>query len=228
MILGGATETNVLLADGHAATSQAKLEEDLNQFLNLLVTQLKNQDPLDPMDATEFTSQLVQFASVEQQIKTNGHMEKLLNLSETSQVSTMVNFIGTAVEATGNKLALQGKNTAFTYSINQNASEVQISIQNEKGITVFFGEGETTTGTHGFTWDGKSANGTQHQDGVYTLIVTAKDASGDLMNVDQTIFGNVTGAGVEDGQVSLFLDDVIIPMENVLSVSEVKPAPVVN
>ena len=51
-----------------SGAAQAKLNEDLNQFLNLLVTQLKNQDPLDPMDANEFTSQLVQFASVEQQI----------------------------------------------------------------------------------------------------------------------------------------------------------------
>ena len=192
------------------------------------MTQLKNQDPLDPMDATEFTSQLVQFASVEQQIKTNGNMEKLLNLSETSQISTMVNFIGKAVEATGDQLALQDGSTAFTYAISQGASNVDITIQNEKGLTVFFGPGETTAGTHGFTWDGKSADGSQNSDGVYSLIVTAQDVAGDLLTVDKTVFGNVTGAGVEDGEVTLFLDDVIIPLENVVSVSEAKPAPVVN
>ena len=92
-LLSGVSESTVPVTGGAAALSQTKLEENLNQFLNLLVTQLKNQDPLEPMDSTEFTSQLVQFASVEQQIYTNASMEKLLNLEETSQISTMVNFI---------------------------------------------------------------------------------------------------------------------------------------
>ena len=76
-----------------SSQAKAKLEDDLNQFLNLLVAQLQNQDPLDPLDANEFTSQLVQFASVEQQIFQNSNLEKLLNLQETSQISQMVDFI---------------------------------------------------------------------------------------------------------------------------------------
>src|SRR3989338_691013 len=84
-----------------AAQSDAKLKDDLNKFLNLLVTQLKHQDPLDPMDATEFTSQLVQFASVEQQIHQNANLEKLIALQQGSQISSLVNYIGMNVEATG-------------------------------------------------------------------------------------------------------------------------------
>lgn len=76
-----------------ATLAQDKLEKDLNQFLNLLVTQLQNQDPLEPLDANEFTAQLVQFASVEQQIYQNSNLEKLVGMQQTSQVGSMVNYL---------------------------------------------------------------------------------------------------------------------------------------
>ena len=83
MLLGGLTGTTTTVdTDTQSGASQAKLDQELNRFLNLLVTQLKNQDPLDPMDANEFTSQLVQFASVEQQIYQNSNLEKMLALQE--------------------------------------------------------------------------------------------------------------------------------------------------
>lgn len=219
-LLSGVSESTVPVTGGSAALSQTKLQENLNQFLNLLVTQLKNQDPLDPMDSTEFTSQLVQFASVEQQIYTNANMEKLLNLEETSQISTMVNFIGNAVEATGNQAQLQDGYLAASYELPQNAKDVTISIQNAKGITVYFADGETGAGKHGFTWDGKSANGTQQPDGAYTIQVNAKDPSDTLLTVKQTVFGKITGAGVDDGKANLFMGEVIIPIEKVLTVEE--------
>ena len=77
-ILGGVNSTPAADPNSQAAVAQKKLDEDLNRFLTLLITQLENQDPLDPMDASEFTSQLVQFASVEQQISQNSNLEKLL------------------------------------------------------------------------------------------------------------------------------------------------------
>lgn len=228
MSITGATEASLTAGASKAGQSQAKLEEDLNQFLKLLVTQLKNQDPLDPMDATEFTSQLVQFASVEQQIYTNANMEKLLNLQETSQISTMVNFIGNAAEATSSAAPLQDGHMEFAYTIDQNAKSVQISIQNDKGITVFFADGDAEIGKHAFTWDGASANGNLNPDGAYNIVVTAKDASDKLLNVAQTVTGTITGAGVDDGKVTLFMDDVIIPMEKILTVQKPHGAGLLN
>jgi len=100
-------DNSTALSGSNSEQAQAKLEDDLNQFLDLLVTQLQNQDPLDPLDANEFTSQLVQFASVEQQIYQNSNLEKLLNLQETNQISQMVDFIGNKVEFFGQKLPLE-------------------------------------------------------------------------------------------------------------------------
>ena len=215
-----ATAASLTAGTSQAGQSQAKLQEDMNQFLKLLVTQLKNQDPLNPMDATQFTTQLVQFASVEQQIHTNANMEKLVNLQETSQISTMVNFIGNAAKATSSSAPLQDGHMEFAYTLDQSAKSVQISIQNDKGITVFFADGDTKTGTHSFTWDGAGANGAHNPDGAYTIVVTAKDAADKLINVAQTVTGTITGAGVTDGKANLFMGDVVIPMDKIVTVEK--------
>ena len=112
MLISGTTSGST--ADGtQSANSEAQLEEDLNRFLNLLVTQLKNQDPLDPMDSSEFTSQLVQFASVEQQIFQNSNLETLVELQQTNQISSMVDFIDKVVEVDGTSFPLENSAAEF-------------------------------------------------------------------------------------------------------------------
>jgi len=219
MLLNGLSDTTP--TDGtKSASSQAQLQEDLNRFLNLLVTQLKNQDPLDPLDANEFTSQLVQFASVEQQIYQNANLEKLLALQQTSQISSMVDFIGHTVEATGKQIPLEDKKAEFTYTLDTNSAETLINIKDASGITVFAVDGETAVGKHTFTWDGLSLGTMPQPEGVYTVTVTAFDPLRNLQDVEQTVFGRVTGSGAEDGEVSLFLGDIKVPMDDVLSVKE--------
>ena len=116
-LIGDSLTSSNVLDGSQSAASKAKLDEDLNKFLSLLVTQLQNQDPLDPMDATEFTSQLVQFASVEQQIFQNSNLEKLLQLQETNQVSNLVDLIGNTVEAESRRMPLENGKAQFTYTI---------------------------------------------------------------------------------------------------------------
>ena len=220
MILGTVSDTVDVDGNSKSATSQVKLQDELNRFLNLLVTQLRHQDPLDPLDTNEFTSQLIQFASVEQQIQQNANLEKLLNLQETSQVAAMVNFIGTTVEVTGDTVPLENGRAEFTYDLGVNATNVTITIMNSSGLTVFVGEGKTGAGKHSFVWDGKSASGGEQPDGVYTVVVGALDRGGNLIEVEQTVLGRVTGAGVDEGAISLFLGDVTVSMDDVLSVKE--------
>ena len=205
-----------------SSSSKAQLQEDLNRFLNLLITQLKNQDPLDPLDANEFTSQLVQFASVEQQIYQNANLEKLLALQQTSQISSMVDFIGHTVEATGKQVPLENNNAEFTYNLDTNSAETIINIKDASGITVYTGDGETAAGKHTFAWDGLAFGTMPQPDGIYTVTVTAFDPLRNLQDVAQTVFGRVTGSGAEDGEVSLFLGDIKVPMDDVLSVKETK------
>jgi len=222
MLLGGLSDVAEINPETKAGQSQAKLNDELNRFLNLLITQLKNQDPLDPMDANEFTSQLVQFASVEQQIYQNANLEKLLNISQTSQVATMVDFIGTTIEAKGSELQLDNAKGKFTYELEVKANEVNIAVRNSSGLTVFTTEGETATGKHTFEWDGRDNSGNQMADGPYTVIVSAQDREGNLQDVAQTTFGRVTGAGADDGKVSLFMGKVTVFMDDVLAVEETK------
>jgi len=223
MILGSTQSTTGLGANSDAVVSEAQLQEDLNRFLNLLVAQLKNQDPLDPMDSNEFTQQLVQFASVEQQIKQNANLEKMLALQETSQVSTMVGFIGNTIEATGDTVPLEDGNAEFTYTLDSNATDVTISIRNSAGLTVFTAAGDAGAGKHNFVWDGLDSVGEAQPDGAYTIVIGAVDRSGNLQSVEQTVFGRVTGGGVEDGKVSLFLGDVAVSMDDVHLIKETPP-----
>ena len=220
MILGTVSDTVAADGGSKSATSQVKLQDELNRFLNLLVTQLKHQDPLDPLDTNEFTAQLVQFASVEQQIQQNANLEKLLNLQETSQVAAMVNFIGTTVEVTGDTVPLENGRAEFTYALGVNATDVTITVMNSSGLTVFVGQGETGTGKHNFVWDGKSTGGVEQPDGAYTVVIGALDTGGNLLEVEQTVLGRVTGAGADDGAISLFLGDVTVSMDDVRSVKE--------
>ncbi len=225
-------DTTTATADGttKAGVAKEKLDQELNRFLNLLVTQLKNQDPLDPMDANEFTSQLVQFASVEQQIYQNANLEKMLALQQTNQISTMVDFIGNTIEAVGDQVPLENGNAKTTYILDPAAGQlpiaekIDITVQNSSGLTVYNTAGDVTPGKQEFVWDGNDNNGNAQEPGLYTVIVTAQDRAGDLINVKQTVFGRVTGAGAEDGVVQLFMGDGVVGLDKVLSISETKTA----
>lgn len=217
-------ENTSALDGSQSSQAKSKLEDDLNQFLNLLVTQLQNQDPLDPLDANEFTSQLVQFANVEQQIYQNSNLEKLLNLQETSQISQMVDFIGNQIEFESQSLPVENGTAKFTYTMPVGVREGTINIANSAGINVFYADADLDPGTHSFTWNGLDKNGAQVPDGIYTLLVSAKDATSNLIPPEQyTVFGTVTGAGIDDGETELFVgDDLSVGVETILSVK--KPA----
>ena len=217
MIIGSSTSS--VPENSQSANAKAKIEEDLNRFLNLLVTQLQNQDPLDPLDATEFTSQLVQFASVEQQIFQNSNLEKLLNLQETNQISQMVDFIGKRVEYFGQELSLEKGNAEFSYVMPSGVVDANVNISNSAGLNVFFAKGDATAGKHTVIWDGVDKNGNQQSDGKYSVLVSGTDPQGNLVTIEHLMVGSVSGAGVDENQVKLFIGDKItIDQDTVISV----------
>ena len=221
-IIGNVANSSTI-EGSQSSQAESRLEDDLNQFLNLLVAQLQNQDPLDPLDANEFTSQLVQFASVEQQIFQNSNLEKLLNLQETSQISQMVDFIGNRIEFASQKLPVEDGAAEFTYTIPAGVRDATINIANSAGLNVFYTDGDTNSGTHTFKWNGLDKNGRQVPDGVYTLLISAKDAFDKFAEIEYTVFGTVTGAGVDNGETELFIGDNLgVGVDTVLSVK--KPA----
>ncbi|MBM3580406.1 MAG: flagellar hook assembly protein FlgD [Alphaproteobacteria bacterium] len=220
-LLDGTTSATSATSSSVAAQSEKKLKDDLNKFLNLLVTQLKHQDPLDPMDATELTSQLVQFASVEQQIHQNANLEKLIALQQGSQISSLVNYIGMKVEAGGQKVPLEGDAAKFTYTLPAGVAKGDFNIINDKGVSVYAKDTQTTAGKHTFIWDGRDKNGVKQVDGDYTVVVTAQDREGKILPVEYTVFGRVGGASAESGNVSLFMGkNIQVPMDQIKSVTE--------
>jgi len=210
-----------------SATATKRLEEDLHQFMNLLVTQLKNQDPLDPMDSTEFTNQLVQFAGVEQQIHTNANLEKLLKLESSSQVAGMVDYIGKVVEVSGGKLVeFDGKKPVeYSYTLDKKSFKTTIIIRDKDDKVVFTKDGEHDSGRHDATWDGRDKDGNIVKPGVYTVEVSATemvDGKRKPMKVYQTTKLEVTGVTVEQGKIMLIMGGTYASIDDILAVSAPK------
>ncbi len=206
---------------GTTASQQSanKLSDDMDTFLHLLTTQLKHQDPLSPMDSTEFTNQLVQYSSVEQQIQTNSYMEDLIAAQNTSLGATAVNYIGNTVQISSSTLPLQDGNALFAYNLPEDAKTAAIVIRDAAGNTVFTANAETSVGNHEFSWDGVDNDGNQLDDGAYYIDVTAIDLDSDAsLGVLTTVFGKVTAAGSDDNGVYLGIGDVVADINDVLTI----------
>ncbi len=219
-MLDAATASSATSELTKSEASQQKLAEDLNQFMNLLVTQLQHQDPLDPMDPNEFTEQLVQFASVEQQIQSNANLEQMLDLQQTSLLGTVVGYIGKQVEASGNKMPLENSVALANYSLSARSDSTTITVTDASGKSVFHTSGGTDAGRHTFNWDGRDSLGFQLPDGVYTITVSALDDNGEPIDVAHSVTGTVTGVSNDNGIAVLSLGDAEYDVDDVIAVRD--------
>lgn len=203
-----------------SGSSAASLAGDLNQFLTLLTTQLQNQDPLDPLEGTEFTAQLVQFAGVEQEIFTNSNLETLIELQQTSSIANLVDFIGNEIEYEGQEFVLENGTAELGYTLPPGVSSAEVIIVDPStNITIFNQDLDTGAGQNSFIFNGIQNNGQPAPDGEYLAIVSAFDSSGNLIsNIPQTAFGQVSGAGVDNGETSLFVGSIEVNDSDVISV----------
>lgn len=206
--LNGYTQTNYGNSGSNADAN--KLSADMNTFLTLLTTQLRYQDPLDPMDTAEFTNQLVQYSSVEQSIQTNAKLENLLKLNTANLGAQAVSYIGKTVQVLGDVMPLDGGKAKATYTLDKNVDSAIITVKDMNGKVVYSEQGKITTGTHEFTWDGKDADGNQLEDGAYQIEVTTKVPSGETnAKVMTTVFGKVTGVANDEKGVYVGLGDAV-------------------
>jgi len=174
-----------------SSTTGASLAGNFQTFLTLLTTQLQNQDPLSPLDTNQFTQQLVQFASVEQQLKTNDQLTTLVSLQQAAQSTQALGFVGKTAVVDGSTASVTNASATWDLSVPTN-SNVNISITNSTGQTVFTGSYAVNAGNNqAFTWNGKGNDGTQWPDGKYKLTATAADSAGNPVAVSTQIQGVV-------------------------------------
>ena len=205
---------------GYANTGSArvqadssKLSADLNTFLRLLTTQLKYQDPLDPMDTAQFTQQLVQYSAVEQSIQTNSKLDSLLNLSIANLGAQAVSYIGKTAQVIGDIMPLDGGKAKATYTLDKNVQSTTVYVKDMNGKVVYSTSGNITAGTHEFKWDGKDSNGVQLADGAYQIVVGSNVTDGESpANVLTTVFGKVTGVASDDQTIYVGLGNAVTAM----------------
>lgn len=180
-----ATNSSALLA-----SSSTTLANNFQAFLQLLTTQLQHQSPLDPLDTNQFTQQLVMFAQVEQQLKSNTELATLVSLQQTAQATQALGFVGTTVAVDGATTQLKNGLANWSFSVAKPASAT-ITITSATGQTVYSGNYTMQAGQQNFTWDGRSKDGTQWPDGSYTISVTATDTTGQAIAVSTEVEGVV-------------------------------------
>lgn len=179
-------------SSGSSTTSNnATLAGNFQTFLTLLTTQLQNQNPLDPLDTNQFTQQLVQFAGVEQQLRTNDQLSNLVSMQQTTQATQALDFVGKNAVVDGSTATMT--NNAATWQLGiPTASTLTVNIANSTGQNVFSGSYGVNGGDDQvFSWNGLGNDGTQWPDGKYTLTATAADASGNPVAVSTQIQGQV-------------------------------------
>jgi flagellar basal-body rod modification protein FlgD len=178
-----------------------------DEFLKLFTTQLRYQNPLSPMDSTDFTSQLAQFSSLEQLQGINGQLQQLLAQQGVTQAAFSTGVLGKQVKFAGDRVNLKGT-AEITYVLPADASGARITFIDGSGKPVReIVRGQEKAGQHTFTWDGKDGAGRALPEGLYTFRVEAFDASGTPIQVSAMSAGTVTGVSLVDNEVELTVDD---------------------
>lgn len=185
------TKTSGSSGSNLGGTTDATLAGNFQTFLTLLTTQLQNQNPLDPLDTNQFTQQLVQFASVEQQLKTNDQLNALVSLQQTAQSTQALTFVGRTAVVDGSTATMTKANASWKLGV-PTSSNVTVAIASSTGQNVFSGNYAVNAGDNqAFTWDGRGKDGTQWPDGKYTLTATAADTAGNPIAVSTQVQGLV-------------------------------------
>jgi len=190
---------------------------NFDEFLQLLTTQLQNQDPMNPMDSNSFTSELVQFASIEQQMNTNTSLSTLVSLQETQQTTSALAFLGATVAVGGNTAQLTNGQATWNYSVTSPATAT-INISNSSGQVVYTTTQAVQPGTQTFTWNGQDAQGNTWPAGAYTASISAVGANSQSVNVTTSVQGVVTAVNANQNPPTLTVGGQTYPLSQIAQI----------
>ena len=217
------SDTQFIYSKGadNSNSSQKSRALGKDAFLTMLVTQMKNQDPLNPVENTEFTAQLAQFSSLEQMFNINDNL-KNIQMSQSSLNNTQaINIIGKEVKAEGNSIKhTAGGETNINYKLSSAAKEVKTSIYDSRGELVrVISESAKDSGEHTFVWDGKDNLGNIMSDATYSFMTNAVDISGTDIAVTPLIRGSVTGVSFDNGNTLISVGGQSVSMSSIIEVN---------
>jgi flagellar basal-body rod modification protein FlgD len=208
---------------GSRATQTSASQQSVmgkEDFLQLLVTQLQNQDPLNPADSTEFTAQLATFSSLEQLQNINSTLADVSASQSVLTNSQAVDYIGKKIQGLGDQVYQKdGQADPIEFDVSDDAAGVYVKIYNQSGEYVQDLElGPMTAGHHEVQWDGLDHNGQTAPDGSYRYEATALDADGNTVSVTSFTTGTVSGVYYKNGIAYLVTANQDVPLGSVVQV----------
>jgi flagellar basal-body rod modification protein FlgD len=217
--IGGTGSSN-----SSTSTARQGIADNFDMFLQLLTTQLKNQNPLDPLDTNAFTQQLVQFSSVEQQLKTNDFLSALVQANTNSVQTNAVNYIGKTVSAEGVRAELVKGKAEWNFSLDD-AADTTVTIKDKDGNVVYTEQGELQAGVGKFTWDGKTSTGGKAPDGTYSISITGTNAEGKTVPITTEFTGVVTGVDFTGSEPVLLIGTTRVNLSGVKAITMTPTTP---
>ncbi|HVX74857.1 MAG TPA: flagellar hook capping FlgD N-terminal domain-containing protein [Bradyrhizobium sp.] len=221
-IVSGTTPASSSSSSNSASATNAMASQQIagnfQSFLELLTTQLQNQNPLDPLDTNQFTQQLVEFAGVQEQLNTNDSLSTLISLQQTTASSQALDYVGKTAVVSGATAPMSNSQAGWLLNIPSN-STLSVTITNSTGATVYSGNYSVSAGDdQPFIWNGLGNDGTQYPDGSYTMTATAKDSSGNNVAVTTSIEGTVNSVDLTQSPPLLWINGQSYTLSQVQSI----------
>jgi len=213
--------TATAASSGGSIVSDPMIASNFTTFLQMLTTQLKNQDPTSPMDTNQFTQQLVQFAQVEQQMKSNSQLTSLVALQQADQATALLSYVGATVAVDGSSATLKNGSAGWNLAATKPATAT-VTVSAASGQTVYKTTVPVNAGSQSFVWDGRGNDGKQWPDGSYKISVTAVDANNQATSIATEVQGKVDSVDLTQSPPTLSInsqDYALTQIKRIISVN---------
>jgi len=213
--------TATAASTGGSIVNDPMIASNFTTFLQMLTTQLKNQDPTSPMDTNQFTQQLVQFAQVEQQMKSNSQLTSLVALQQANQATALLSYVGATVAVDGSSATLKNGSAGWNLAATKPATAT-VTISAASGQTVYKTTVPVNAGSQSFVWDGRGNDGKQWPDGSYKISVTAVDANNQATSIATEVQGKVDSVDLTQSPPTLSInsqDYALTQIKRIISVN---------
>lgn len=205
-------------ASGTTSSASQRFDEQYTTFLQLLTTQLQNQNPVEPMNTNEFTQQVVAYSGLEQQINTNSQLEQLVSLVDNFMSGNAINYVGDTVTFEAAETPLVDGSALWQYDVARPGVSGTIEIRNSAGQVVRTDTADATAGRHTFDWDGRMDDGNPAPDGNYSISIAVRDGNDVAIPVDTSVAARVDAVDLTGPAPLLVVGNRSIPVSDVLTV----------